>query len=488
MTAPERVPNLIGGECVAGTSWFDVSDPGRPRHVVGQAVEGGVEHVDRAVQAATKAGAAWAATPVKDRVQALEAGLARFSAAAGDLAVTLVEENGALLREAQLDVQRSVELAGDLARRAIHHLRPQVVEDDHSSITVLRKPIGPVGMVVPWNSPMVLATSKVAPALVAGNTVILKPSPEAPLALTRAMELLVSELPPGVLNVVNSSGAAGPALSGHTGVRKVSFTGSTQVGREVMVTAARNVKRVSLELGGNDPAVLLEDVDIEASIDSLARGVFTRAGQICFGVKRIYVARSRFDEFVDALCTHVDDYVCGYGLDPGSTYGPIINARQRDRVSGIIDAAREAGAHVRTLGRVDEQAERDGGYYLRPSVVTGIPQSSPLVAEEQFGPVIPVIPFDDVDHAVALANDSEYGLASSVWSADPDAAVSVASRLDAGCTFINSHNIWSLSFDMPFGGVKQSGLGRERTELGLDEYVETHAIRVPRPTPREEVR
>lgn len=487
MTAPVQVPNLIGGVRAAGASWFDVFNPGRPSHIVGQAADGGAEHVDRAVQAATEAGAAWAATPVKDRVRALEAGLARFSAAAEDLAVTLVEENGSLLREARMDIQRSIELARDLALRSIDRLQPQVIDDGHSTITVLRKPVGPVGMVVPWNSPMVLAASKVAPALAAGNTVILKPSPEAPLTLTLAMEMIASELPPGVLNVVNSAGGAGPALSRHPGIRKMSFTGSTQVGREVMVAAAGNVKRLSLELGGNDPALLLEDVDIDASIDSLARGVFTRAGQICFGVKRIYVARSRFDEFVDALCTHIDDYVCGYGLDPGSTYGPIINARQLQRVSGIIADARSAGAQVRTLGRVDEQAERDGGHYLRPSVVTGMPHSSPLVAEEQFGPVIPVIPFDDADHAVALANDSEYGLASSVWSTDLDAAASVASRLEAGCTFINSHNIWSLSFDMPFGGVKQSGLGRERTELGLDEYVETQAIRVPHPTPREDV-
>ena len=479
MSAPLRVPNLIGGKHVAGTSWFDVTDPGRPHHVVGQAAEGGTEHVDLAVQAATEAGPQWAATPINDRVLAIEAGLARFSAASGDLAVTLVEENGALLREAQMDIQRSIELISDLIRRAVEHLRPRVINEEHSSITVLRKPIGPVGMVVPWNSPMVLAASKVAPALVAGNTVILKPSPDAPLTLTLAMDLLASELPPGVLNVINSAGGAGAALSLHPGVRKISFTGSTEVGRQVMASAALNVKRVSLELGGNDPAILLEDVDIDASIDSIARGVFTRAGQICFGVKRIYVARSRFDEFVDALCTLVDDYVCGHGLNPASTYGPVINARQLDRLNGMIDDARAAGANVRTLGRIDEQAQRDGGFYLRPTVITNIPQSSPLVAEEQFGPVIP---FDDVDQAVALANDSEFGLASSVWSADHDAAVAVASRLDAGCTFINSHNIWSLSFDMPFGGTKQSGLGRERTELGLDEYVETHAIRAPRVT------
>lgn len=482
MSAPEHVANLIGGEHVAGDEWFDVVNPGRPHQVVGRAAEGGREHIDRAVGAASAAGDGWAAIPVTERVAAIAEGLARLTAASPDLAVTLVEENGGLLRECELDLQRSIELTADISRRAIDHLDPQVVEDDRSRITVLRRPVGPVGMVVPWNSPMVLAASKVAPALAAGNTVILKPSPEAPLTLTRAMELLSSSLPPGVLNVVNSAGPAGPALSAHPGIRKLSFTGSTQVGREVMATAAANVKRVSLELGGNDPAILLEDVDIAAALRALALGAFTRAGQICFGVKRVYVARPRFDEFVDALCAHVDDFVVGYGLDPASTFGPMINERQRQRVIGMIEAAREAGATVRTLARIDPAAERDGGYYLRPSVVTGIPQSAALVAEEQFGPVIPVLPFDDVDEAVRLANDSEFGLASSVWSTDTEAATAVAARLEAGCTFINEHNVWSLSFDMPFGGVKQSGLGRERTELGLDEYVETHAIRAPKPS------
>lgn len=486
MSAPDRIPNLIGGQRVAGDGWFDVADPGRPGQVVGQAAEGGAAHIDRAVDAAAAAGADWASTAVADRVAALEDGLERLAGASSDLAVTLVRENGGLLRECELDIQRSIELTTDIAHRAIEHLAPQRVDDERSTIEVLRQPIGPVGMVVPWNSPMVLAASKVAPALAAGNTVVLKPSPEAPLTLTLAMELLASALPPGVINVVNSAGAAGPALSAHPGIRKLSFTGSTQVGREVMGAAAHNVKRVSLELGGNDAAILLDDVDINASLRALALGVFTRAGQICFGVKRIYVARSRFDEFVDAFCAHVDTFVVGYGLDASSTFGPMINERQRQRVRGMVAAARDAGATVRTLGRIDPEAERAGGYYLRPSVVTGIPQSSALVAEEQFGPAIPVLPFDDVDEAVRLANDSEFGLASSVWSADLDAAAAVARRLEAGCTFINEHNIWSLSFDMPFGGVKQSGLGRERTELGLDEYVETHAIRIPKPVNREE--
>lgn len=481
MTAAHQVPNLISGELVEAESWFDVINPGRPSEVVGQAADGGPADVDRAVGAATRAFPAWAATPVTERVAAITAGLARVTAASEELAQVLVAENGGLLREARMDVQRSIELTTDIGTRAITHLQAIAIEDTQSTITVLRQPIGVVGMVVPWNSPMVLAASKVAPALAAGNTAVLKPSPEAPLALTRAMALLGSALPPGVINVVNSTGAAGPALSAHPGVRKMSFTGSTQVGREIMATASHTIKRVSLELGGNDAAILLDDVDIAAALPSLAAGVFTRAGQICFGVKRIYVARSRFDDFVEAFCAHVDTFVVGDGMDEASTFGPIINQRQRARVESLIDEARATGAEVRVLGRIAPDAEQAGGYYLRPTIVTGVSQSSRLVQEEQFGPVIPVLPFDSVDEAVALANDSMFGLASSVWSQDVAAATQVAARLEAGCTFINSHNIWSLSFDMPFGGVKQSGIGRERTELGLDEYVETHSIRAPKP-------
>jgi acyl-CoA reductase-like NAD-dependent aldehyde dehydrogenase len=481
MSAPRRVPHLIGGTPLEGPVWFDVIDPGKPANVVGQAVNGSPEHVDLAVEAALKAGDEWAAASVQERATAIEAGLVRIADASEDLAKILVAENGALLREARMDIQRSLELSKDLIQRAITSLAPQLIEESHHSVTILHRPIGVVGLMVPWNSPMVLAASKVAPALVAGNTIVLKPSPEAPIALTAAMELLASELPPGVLNVINSAGGgASQALTAHPLVRKISFTGSTEVGRLIMAAASTNLKRVSFELGGNDAAIVLDDVDIQTAIESLASGVFTRAGQVCFGVKRIYVARSRYDEFVEAFCAHVDNFVCGHGSDPESTYGPVINARQIDRLNKLIDEAKASGAIVRVLGRTSAEGERSGGFYMRPTVVTNIDQSATLVSEEQFGPVIPVIPFDDDNHAVSLANDSEFGLASSVWSSDQSHAMDVAARIDAGCTFINSHNIWSLSFEMPFGGTKQSGLGRERTEIGLNEYIETHAIRAPR--------
>lgn len=471
------IGSWIGGREVSGAEGIEVRDPGRPNDVVGVVTEGGVEHIDRAVEAATGANAVWGAMPLEERAHALDDGIRRVEQLVPELAPTLVRENGALLREAELDFVRSIELSRDMIRRGLDHLRDEVIESDTDVISILRQPIGVMGAVVPWNSPMVLAASKVAPALVAGNTVVLKPSPAAPIALTLAMTELSRALPDGALNIVNSAGASGPALSSHIGVRKFSFTGSTQVGREVMAAAAGRIKRISLELGGNDAAIVLDDVDLTATIDSLARGIFTRAGQVCFGVKRVYVARSRYAEFVEALSETVDRYVVGYGMDPTSDYGPLISAQQSHRLLSFVDDARASGATVRELGRIDTAAAARGGYYLRPTIVTGIAQSEALVQEEQFGPAIPVLPFDDIDHAVALANDSEYGLASSVWSSDVDAARAVAARIEAGVSFINAHNIWSLSFDMPFGGVKQSGLGRERTALGLDEYVETHAIR-----------
>ncbi|GAB6983785.1 aldehyde dehydrogenase family protein [Nocardioides pyridinolyticus] len=480
-TVPQ-VHHLIGGEAVPGRHTFEVKDPGRPADVVAVVAEGDAEHVDRAVVAAGAASGVWAGMALGDRLKLLTDGLAAVESIADELAATLVHENGALLREAQMDVNRAVALSRSMFAIAEDHLADHVLDGPADVITVLKQPVGIVGMVVPWNSPMVLAASKVAPALAAGNTVILKPSPEAPVALTRAMATLAAFLPPGVLNVVNSAGGAGPTLSAHPDVRKMSFTGSTQVGRAVMSAAAGNLKRVSLELGGNDAAVILDDVDLEASVDALASGVFTRAGQICFAIKRIYVARSRHDELVDALCARVDRYVVGHGMSEGVDFGPLINARQAERVIDLVDRALVGGAKVHELGRLSDEAAESGGHYLRPVVVTGVDQSAELVSTEQFGPAIPVIPFGNVDEAVTLANDSEFGLASSVWSSDPEKAFAVAARLQAGSTFVNSHNVWSLSFDMPFGGVKQSGIGRERTALGFDEYIEHHAIRVPKHT------
>ncbi|WEH12936.1 aldehyde dehydrogenase family protein [Streptomyces sp. VNUA24] len=474
--------HLVGGSHEEGRGSFEVRDPGRPDDVVAVVADGGAAEVDRAVAAARAAGPGWAGTAVAERIARIEAGLETVTAAGDDLAETLARENGALRREARLDLDRSIALFRSLLDLAPAHLEPVVLDSPADRVTIHKKPVGVVGIVVPWNSPMVLAASKVAPALVTGSTVVVKPSPEAPVALTRALALLARSLPDGVVNVVNSTGDAGPALTAHPDVRKISFTGSTQVGRQVMAGAAGTLKRISLELGGNDPAVLLDDIDVESVVGPLAAGAFTRAGQICFGVKRVYVARSRYDELVEALRAHLAGFTVGHGLTDEVSFGPVINQAQAVRLRELVDRTRASGASVTELGSLTDEAATSGGAYLLPTLVTGIGQDAELVATEQFGPVLPVLPYDTVDEAVALANDSEFGLASSVWATDVERAAEVALRLEAGCTFVNSHNLWSLSFAMPFGGVKQSGIGRERTALGLQEYVEDHAIRWIKPS------
>ena len=476
-TATATGEMFIDGRAVTSGRPIEVRDPGDTADVVATVHEGTAAHVEAAVGAAHAAFPRWAAVPVDERLSLLTAALESITARVDDLAVVLSRENGGTLFESTMDVTRGVELSRDFLGRAPAVLADRITDNAQHWLALERRPVGVCGLIVPWNSPVVLALSKLAPALIAGNTVVVKPSVLAPAALGRVLRLIAERLPPGVVNVVHGDAEVGGALVAAREVRKVSFTGSVEVGRRIMAAAAGGVKRVGLELGGNDPAVLLDDIDPDAVAPALARGAFTRAGQICFAVKRIYVPRSRHDEVVDALAEVVGGYRVGHGLDAETTFGPLITAAAKSRVEGLIDRARAAGGEVRQGGGPTAAVDWESGHYLLPSLVLGLPHDAELVAEEQFGPVVPVVAYDDVDEAVAMANDSEFGLCSSVWSADPRRAIDVARRLDAGGTFINSHNVSSLSFDMPFGGVKQSGVGRERTDLGLLEYLEEHAIR-----------
>ncbi|OPX10782.1 hypothetical protein B1964_23245 [Gordonia sp. i37] len=481
MVTDTLVGHLIGGRWRSSGPTTEVTDPGRIDDVVGVIADADADVVDAAVASAVAASHGWEQLATEDRVAALARGVAAAHALAPSLATLLVRENGALYAEASTDIARGLALATDTLLRAPRFLADTVRVDESSSLVIARDPVGPTALIVPWNSPMVLALSKVAPALVAGNTVVVKPSPLAPLALSRLLGAIAAELPDGVLNIVNGD-AAGAMLTAHRDIRAVSFTGGTDTGRKVAAAAAGTVKRVGLELGGNDPALILDDADIDELVDRLCRGVFTRAGQICFGVKRIYVARTRATELVEAMTGWLEKCVVGHGLDEGVVFGPLISAAQRARVITLVDSAERSGATIHRGGRYTAADLESRGHYLLPTVVTGISADHPLVVTEQFGPAIPIIAYDSVDDAVMLANDSEYGLASSVWSTDQDRAMAVARRVSAGCGFINSHNVWSLSFDMPFGGVKQSGIGRERADCGLAEFVEEHAIRSSKPT------
>lgn len=404
----------------------------------------------------------WRRTSPEERTQKLLAAADILSGSAEELAPLLVREHGGVLWEAQTDFALGTGVLQHTAGLVEYFSRPVEYDDEQSFISIERMPRGVAAAIVPWNMPIELAMMKLAPALATGDTVVLKPSPFASAALTIALHRMSEVLPPGVINVVHGDTEVGQALTTHPLVRKIGFTGGTETARHVMRAAAGTIKNITLELGGNDPAVVLDDVDVDGTLDRVLTGIITRTGQICFAVKRIYVPRSIYDTFADALCDRLANTAVGHGLDPQAGFGPLNNETQHQKVSDMIAQTKNSPATVVQLGR---QLDPDGwrnGYHLLPHVVRDVEHEAPISSCEQFGPIVPLIAYDDEEQAVRWANDSEYGLGSSVWTSDPGRGLAVARQIEAGSTFINSHAFESLDLRMPFGGVKQSGRPRVR--------------------------
>ncbi|MGY1841465.1 MULTISPECIES: aldehyde dehydrogenase family protein [unclassified Modestobacter] len=476
-TAVPRIGNIIGGETVI-SDIRDHRDPGCLDEVVAQVAVGTVDDVDRAVRAAHGAFPGWRDTPVAERAQKLLAAAETLAGSGEELAPLLVREHGGVLWESQTDFGLGTGVLQHTAGLLEDFLQAVRYDDEQSTISVEKVPRGVAAAIVPWNMPVVLTMMKLAPALGAGNTLVLKPSPFAPAALTLALEKIAALLPPGVLNVVHGEGDVGSALTRHPLVRKVGFTGGTSTAIKVIEATAQTIKNVTLELGGNDPAIVLDDADLDTTIDRMLRGVYTRTGQICFAVKRIYVPRAMYGRFADAFCARVDEYAVGHGLDPQASFGPLNNEAQFKKVQDLLDRTRNSSATLVELGRKLDPSSWDNGYYMLPYVVRDVEHAAPVSCEEQFGSIVPLIAYDDEEQVIAWANDSEWGLGSSVWTSDPERGFAMARRIEAGSTFINTHSFDSLDLRMPFGGVKQSGIGREFGEAGLSEYVEDHAIRL----------
>ncbi|MDB5726928.1 MAG: Aldehyde Dehydrogenase [Noviherbaspirillum sp.] len=472
---------FINGKDVATADYFEVRDPGRLTDTVAKVAAGTARNVDDAVAAAHAAFQSWKNVPVKERVERLRAAASELEKHVSDLAVMLVREQGMLLRETQRDVGNGIKSLREMAGLAEPFLQAEEYEDAESLVRVAKVPRGVVAAIVPWNAPMGLTMGKVGPALATGNTLVIKPSPYAPVAVSQALKIVAGFFPPGAINIVHGEGEVGPALTHHPLVRKISFTGGTKTGRAVMAAAAASIKNIALELGGNDPAIVLDDVKPEEVVSELIKGIFPRSGQVCYAVKRVYVPSKMLNGFFDTLCDAVDQYKVGYGLDERSTLAPMNNRNQYNYVKGLIERARHSGATVRELGARIDPENWDNGFYVSPTVVKDLAPDAELVVNEQFGPVIPVIPYDSEADALRMANGTEYGLASSIWARDTERALKLAEQLEAGITFINSHTRTALGeTTMPFGGVKQSGIGRVRTTVGLAEYVEYHAISVNR--------
>ncbi|MBA8824073.1 acyl-CoA reductase-like NAD-dependent aldehyde dehydrogenase [Saccharopolyspora lacisalsi] len=476
-TITQRVGHLIGGEMTAAENARAVHDPGKLDEVVAEVAVGTVDDVDRAVRCAHEAFQSWRQVPVAERVQKLLAAADVLTGSADELASLLVREHGGVAWEAHTDFALGTGVLQHTASLTEEFFTPVQFDDAESFISVEKVPRGVAAAIVPWNMPVVLTMMKLAPALATGNTMVLKPSPFAPAALTLALSRMAELLPPGVLNVVHGEGDVGAALCSHPLVRKVGFTGGTETAQKVIGATSETIKNVTLELGGNDPAIVLDDVDIDAALDRMLKGVYTRSGQICFAVKRIYVPRGLYQRFADAFCDRVDEYAVGHGLDSNAGFGPLNNETQYKKVLDLLDRTRNSAANLVQLGRKLDPAGWDNGYYVLPHVVRDTEHSTPISCQEQFGPVVPLIAYDDEQQVLEWANDSEYGLGSSVWTSNPDRGLDVARRIEAGSTFINTHAFESLDLRMPFGGIKQSGIGREFGTDGLAAYVEDHSIR-----------
>lgn len=472
-----NVPLIINNKEVYTEENFEVRDPGKLSDKVGLVSKATIADLNDAVTAAHHAFEVWKKTDLKTRIQKMEEAAAIIEKNNSQLEVILMREQGMLRIDTKMDIERAINIFRINAENAVSFFEPEYHSDEESWVKVEKKPYGVVAAVIPWNAPINLTIAKLAPALLAGNTIVVKPSPFAPVAITLILKDIAKIFPDGVINVVHGEGEIGSELVYHRFVRKISFTGGIKTGSLIMESAAKGIKHVNLELGGNDPAIILEDVDIEKELAKIVRCVFRRSGQVCFAIKRIYVQEAIFNRFYESICEYVNEFVVGHSLNRKTTFAPLNNKLQYDNVTSLIERTKASNATVRQLGKKLDPNEWDNGYYILPTIVKDLEPNQELITCEQFGPVIPIIPFKSELEVINLANNTEFGLGASIWSSDLERAEKIISQVDAGITFINNHTQTSLGLKhMPFGGVKQSGLGWENTKVGLAEYIQYKSI------------
>jgi acyl-CoA reductase-like NAD-dependent aldehyde dehydrogenase len=456
-----------------------IADPAKPGVVVGEAAAASPREVEAAVAAAKGAFPGWAALSARQRAEAMAAAIGGIAEDRDTDAAILSQENGKIRMEAWVDAL-VFEIRWQLALALADEVEAGKVLEPAPGVPVTTRvgyqPLGVVTIIVPFNWPIAILGAALPHALLAGNTVIVKPPPSAPLATSRVVQRVAEKLPPGVLNVVNGRDEDMAGLIANTDVAKVCFTGSVNGGKRIMEMAARTLTRVTLELGGNDAAILAADAPLDDThLDRLFAAVYDTTGQICMNAKRIYVHRSRLEELVAGLEARLQQVRLGHGLDEDTTMGPLHQGAQKAFVDELVQEAKDAGAEVREYGEIPG-GELDGGNFVRPALVIDPDPSLRVVTQEQFGPVIPILPFDTEEEAIAAANDSWGGLCGSVWTTDPEAAQRIGSRLVCGYVWVNDHGATRLDLRAPFGGMKQSGMGREQGIEGVRAFQDTRAI------------
>ncbi|MCL8487519.1 MULTISPECIES: aldehyde dehydrogenase family protein [Bradyrhizobium] len=460
---------LIGGALVPGETTMPVINPAT-EEVLTDCPRASKDQLDAAVAAAKAAFPAWAATPITERRRLIGKMADIIETHANDLARILTSEQGKPLADATGEV---LGMAGFFRYLASLDLPMRVLErSGDRQVEAYRRPLGVVGAIIPWNFPLLILGFKLPPALLAGNTLVVKPAPTTPLSTLRFAELVKDVLPAGVLNVIADANDLGDPMTKHPDIRKISFTGSTATGQKVMASAAQTLKRITLELGGNDAGIVLDDVDPKTVAPGIFDGAFQNSGQVCLAIKRLYVHESVYDEICDELVAIAKSTVVDDGSKQGTKLGPLQNKMQYEKVKAFLDDAHKNGKVIAGGAAMDRP-----GYFIAPTIVRDIAEGSKLVDEEQFGPVLPVIKYSDSDDVIRRANASSYGLGASVWSSDPKRAHEIATRIEAGTVWINKH--LDMAPHIPFGGAKQSGIGTEFAEEGLAEFTQLQIINGP---------
>jgi len=466
----QKYEMTIGGETVTADSYTDIQNPANTDEVVGQAPVGTSEHLDKAIAAARKAFESWRHSSEEERAEACQAIAKVVTDNAEELAVLLTKEQGKPLG----GLGSNFELGGCggwAGFTASLSLPDKVLEDsDEKHVVMKREPLGVVGSITPWNWPLMIAIWHIVPGIRTGNTVVIKPSPFTPLSTLRMVELINEVLPAGLVNVVSGGDELGAELTNHPGINKIVFTGSIATGKKVMASAANTVTPVTLELGGNDPGIMLPGTDPAQFVEGLFFGSMINSGQTCGALKRLYVHEDDLDAVSGALVEFSKNIPMGDGMEESSMLGPLQNKRQFDRVVELVEDAKANGGKALIGG------EPTGGsnYFYPVTFITGVSDGVRLVDEEQFGPVLPIITYTDLDDAIRRANGTDFGLDASVWGADRDETARVAAQLEAGTVYENKHA--DIAPHIPFGGIKCSGLGVEFGEEGLAAYTSIKVI------------
>lgn len=467
---------LVNGEWKEAKDTAHVINPANKAEVVGQVAVCSGEIVNEAVISAENAYKTWSRSEIEDRARRMNAAAEELAEHIEENVILFVRENGKTLVEAKKDLLRCVEVMKGSAAELLNWWKPEVIQGNQK-VQVRRRPRGITAVITPWNSPMILTFKRVIPAILAGNTVVVKPATNCPLTIMTFLKVVAEHFPPGVINIVTGSGKViGDTLCSDSRIRTVAFVGSTETGKDIMKKSAGKLQKVYMELGGNDPAIIFEDANMdEAAIKRLKMGILRAAGQVCSAIKRVYVHESRYDEVLQKLTKEFERVVVGDGIQPDVAMGPLNNQAQFDYVNGLLERTVKAGGKVITAGIQLNPETWNQGYYMLPSIVTGVNQQSEVVRVEQFGPVIPILPFSSLEEVVDYANDSEFGLRASVWTENEELAIEMADRLEAGAVFHNNHTVFSeLAIDFP--GLKESGVSRETRHCSLELFADSYGF------------